>query len=251
VSIEPGALAAKVEALLFVSPRPVRIGAIARFLKAEARAVKEAIDEITTRSADRAVAPVQVAEGWQLRTKPEHGEMVRQFLQARPARMSRAAMETMAIVAYRQPVTRAEIEDIRGVDTGAVLRGLLERRLVRILGKRDEPGRPILYGTAPAFLEVFGLRSLKELPTLREFVELSEEHQRIVDERAPDREAAAADHLREYLEDLERSPAADEWADQVARSGGEARGRADDGFERTDDTDPLTDPSRAGNGDQS
>jgi hypothetical protein len=104
-----------------------------------------------------------------------YAERVRQYLSLRPVRLSRAQLETLAIVAYRQPITRPEIDDIRGVDAGPVLKGLLERDLVRIIGKKDEPGRPMLYGTTPSFLEAFSLKSLRDLPTLREYTELSEE----------------------------------------------------------------------------
>jgi segregation and condensation protein B len=90
-------------------------------------------------------------------------------------------VETLAIIAYRQPITRPEVDDIRGVDSGPVLKLLLERDLVRILGKKDEPGRPLLYGSTTVFLEFFGLRSLKDLPTLEEFTELSEDSRRVVE----------------------------------------------------------------------
>ena len=102
----------------------------------------------------------------------------------KPQRLTRAALETLAIIAYRQPVTRPEIEDIRGVDCGAVVKALLERRLVKILGKKEEPGRPMLYGTTQEFLEFFALKDLASLPTLREFHELSEEHRDIVEKAA-------------------------------------------------------------------
>jgi segregation and condensation protein B len=118
-----------------------------------------------------------VAGGWQFRTDPDSGDFVRRFLRVKPHRLTRAALETLAIIAYRQPVTRPEIEDVRGVDSGAVVKALLERRLIKILGKKEEPGRPLLYGTTKEFLEFFNLRDLKDLPTLREFHELSEEHQ--------------------------------------------------------------------------
>jgi segregation and condensation protein B len=100
--------------------------------------------------------------------------------------MTRAQLETLAIVAYRQPLTRPEVDDIRGVDSGPVLKTLLDRDLVRILGKKDEPGRPLLYGTAPSFLEFFGLKSLKDLPSLREFTELSDESRRTYDREMGD-----------------------------------------------------------------
>jgi segregation and condensation protein B len=114
----------------------------------------------------------EVAGGFQLRTRPEFAGYLRQLHRERPLRLSRAALETLAVVAYRQPVTRAEIEAVRGVEADAVLKSLLERSLVRVAGHRDVPGRPILYGTTRRFLEVFGLGRLEDLPTLRELEEL-------------------------------------------------------------------------------
>jgi segregation and condensation protein B len=111
----------------------------------------------------------------------------------KPLRLTRAALETLAIVAYRQPITRPEMEDLRGVDCGAITKALLERKLIRILGKKDEPGRPLLYGTTREFLELFNLRDLTQLPTLREFQELSEESRRIVEEEAPPQAAGLSD----------------------------------------------------------
>jgi segregation and condensation protein B len=202
-------LKAQVEAVLFVSTRPVSTGALARLLDREPRQVRDAITALETDCADRGVTVVEVAGGWQFRTRPEHADLLRTYLQAKPGRLTRAALETLSLVAYKQPVTRAEVEDVRGVDSGAVLKGLLERHLIRILGKKEEPGRPLLYGTAPTFLEVFGLRSLRELPTLREFVELTEEHQRIVERDAPDPEQARARALGDYLEDMSGMDAAE------------------------------------------
>jgi segregation and condensation protein B len=103
----------------------------------------------------------------------------------KPQRLTRAAVESLAIIAYRQPVTRREIEGIRGVDCGAVIKALLDRRLIKILGKKEEVGRPILYGTTKEFLEFFALKDLGALPTLREFHELTEEHQEIVEQETP------------------------------------------------------------------
>jgi segregation and condensation protein B len=114
---------------------------------------------------------VQVAGGYQLRTPVEHGAFVRRLLRQRPPRLSRAMLETVAIVAYRQPCTRVEVEAIRGVDCDAVINTLLERSLIRMVGRKDAPGRPILYATTREFLEVFGLPDLSALPPLRELVE--------------------------------------------------------------------------------
>lgn len=145
--------------------------------------VKAAVARLTDTYSRRAGFDlVTVAGGYQLRTSATVAGFVRQFLQVKPTRLSRAQLETLAIVAYRQPVTRPEIEQIRGVDCGAAMKILLERKLVRILGKKEEVGRPLLYGTTKEFLEFFNLKSLMELPTLREFQELSEEHQRKVEE---------------------------------------------------------------------
>lgn len=117
----------------------------------------------------------EVAGGWQLRTAPQNAPWVSRLLKQKPVRLSRAQLEALAIVAYRQPITRPEIDDIRGVDSGASLRMLLDRGLIRILGKKEEPGRPLLYGTTKEFLEFFNLKDLKDLPTLREYYDLTDE----------------------------------------------------------------------------
>ena len=117
---------------------------------------------------------VRVAGGYQLRTLAEHAPWVRRILGGKPPRLSRAMLETVAIVAYRQPCTRPEMEAIRGVDVDAVLTTLVERRLVRILGRKDAPGRPLLYGTTKEFMEVFGLPDLAALPPLPALGNLAE-----------------------------------------------------------------------------
>ena len=147
--------------------------------------IKAALSALQADYAQRGIRLIEVAGGWQLRTAPDTAPYARRFLRVKPQRLTRAALETLAIVAYRQPVTRPEIEEIRGVDSGAVVKALLERRLVKILGKKEEPGRPILYGTTREFLEFFALKDLASLPTLREFHELSEEHREIVEKEAP------------------------------------------------------------------
>jgi segregation and condensation protein B len=116
-----------------------------------------------------------VSGGYVLRSNPAYGAFVQKALAMRPVKLSRAQLETLAIIAYRQPITRPEIDDIRGVDSGQVLKGLADRDLIKMLGKKDEAGRPMLYGTTQTFLELFSLDSLKGLPNLREFTELSED----------------------------------------------------------------------------
>ena len=169
------------EALVFVSDKPVTSGELARVASAPLKQVKEVMSELRQGYAHRGIELDEVAGGWLFRTNAQFAPFVRELTSERPVRLSRAQIETLAIVAYRQPVTRPEIDDIRGVDTGATLKILLERDLLRILGKKDEPGRPLLYGTTTQFLEFFGLKSLKELPTLREFTELSDESLRVAE----------------------------------------------------------------------
>jgi segregation and condensation protein B len=115
---------------------------------------------------------------------------VQRLLQQKPTRLARAQLEVLAIVAYRQPITRPEIDDIRGVDSGGALKMLLERRLLRVLGKKEEPGRPLLYGTTREFLEFFNLRDLKDLPTLREYYDLTDENKAKVREAHGDVEVS-------------------------------------------------------------
>jgi segregation and condensation protein B len=144
---------------------------------------------------ERGIELHQVAGGWQLRTAASNAAWVQRQLQQKPQRLSRAQLETLTIVAYRQPITRPEIDDVRGVDSGGSLKTLLERRLVRILGKKEEPGRPLLYGTTREFLEFFNLRDLKDLPTLREYYELNDENKARVRAAHPDAGLVLSDSL--------------------------------------------------------
>ncbi|WP_437321989.1 SMC-Scp complex subunit ScpB [Sorangium sp. So ce385] len=166
------------EALIFVAERPVPARELARSANAEHRVVRELLAELVAEYDGRGFRLDEVAGGYVFRTSPAFAPFVREVTDQKPVKMSRAQTETLAIVAYRQPITRPEIDEIRGVDSGAALKSLLERDLVRILGKKDEPGRPMLYGTTAQFLEFFGLKALGELPTLREFTELTEESRR-------------------------------------------------------------------------
>jgi len=176
-----------VEALLFAAEKPLDLPALRDATQLEEQVLQEALEALRHKHAPGAGGTVLVDLGgrWQLRTDPQLGAYVRRMLQVKPMRLTRAALETLAIVAYRQPITRPEMEDLRGVDCGAVTKALLDRKLVRILGKKDEPGRPLLFGTTKEFLELFNLRDLTQLPTLREFQELSEDSRKIVEEEAP------------------------------------------------------------------
>jgi segregation and condensation protein B len=174
-------LAGLIEALVFASDKPVKAGELARLASAPVKQVREVLAELRPTYAGRGFMLDEVAGGWLFRTSAQYAPFVRELASERPVRLTRAQVETLAIVAYRQPITRPEIDDIRGVDSGATLKLLLERELVRILGKKDEPGRPILYGTTNGFLELFSLKSLKDLPTLKEFTELNEESRRVAE----------------------------------------------------------------------
>ncbi|HEV8723148.1 MAG TPA: SMC-Scp complex subunit ScpB [Candidatus Binatia bacterium] len=122
---------------------------------------------------NRGIRLVEVAGGYQLRTPKANADWVKKFLGGRPARMGKATLETLAIIAYRQPITRAEIEAIRGVDVDGVIATLLERNLIRAVARKDVPGRPFLYGTTAEFLQLFNLQDLSQLPTLKETEEIS------------------------------------------------------------------------------
>ncbi|HZJ52728.1 MAG TPA: SMC-Scp complex subunit ScpB [Myxococcaceae bacterium] len=185
--LSPERVRTVVESLLFVTDKPVTLDQLHEATGVDRPRLQAALEQLggIHRDGVSGIVLTEVAGGWQFRTDPDSGEFVRRFLRVKPHRLTRAALETLAIIAYRQPVTRPEIEDVRGVDSGAVVKALLERRLIKILGKKDEVGRPILYGTTREFLEFFALKDLSALPTLREFHELSEEHRTLVDKEAP------------------------------------------------------------------
>lgn len=173
-----------IHSLLFVTDRPLTLEQLRNATGLENSRIRPALERLAgdLREGISGVILSEVAGGWQLRTAPESSDFVRRFLQVKPRRLTRAALETLAIIAYRQPVTRPEIEDIRGVDCGAVVKALLDWKLIKILGKKDEVGRPLIYGTSREFLEFFQLKDLASLPTLREFHELTEESRQIVEE---------------------------------------------------------------------
>ncbi len=174
-----------VETLLFLAERPLSVEELRQACGVDVPRLEKALDQLTGnyREGPCGIVLHEVAGGWQLRSSPDNSAFARRFLKVKPQRLTRAALETLAIIAYRQPVTRPEVEEIRGVDCGAVVKALLERKLIKILGKKEEPGRPMLYGTTREFLEFFALKDLASLPTLREFHELSEEHREIVEKQ--------------------------------------------------------------------
>jgi segregation and condensation protein B len=157
------------EALFFVSDEPLSASILAQTLEADRRDIETACEDLAARLEDRGSGLVlrNVAGGWRLFTHPDVAAMVERFvLSSRQARLTRAALETLAIVAYKQPVTRHQVSGIRGVNSDGVLRALQDRGLIEESGREETPGRPVLYGTTPGFLERLGLPSLASLPSL-------------------------------------------------------------------------------------
>jgi len=169
-----------IEALLFTSDRPLNAREIHSWLADETLSnIKNALEELQSEydTMGRSFVLKEVAQGYQFRTKSEYAQHILRMLKASPTRLSRAALETLAIIAYKQPILRYEIERLRGVDVGGILRTLLEKDLIRIMGRKSLPGRPLIYGTAKKFLEVFDLTSLESLPKLKEIKEFRLEEQ--------------------------------------------------------------------------
>jgi segregation and condensation protein B len=174
--LEDHELKSAIEALLFVSGNPLsadRLKGI--FEEATAEQIEAQLQALRHEYGDRGagIMLAEVAGGYQFATRPENAVWVRKFKSVKvSSKLSKPALETLAIVAYKQPITRSEVEAIRGVNIGGIMRNLMERRLVKIVGKKDVPGKPMLYGTTLEFLQYFGLKDLSALPTLREFQEL-------------------------------------------------------------------------------
>ncbi len=164
------------EALLFVAEAAVPLERLEKTLEGRpGEEIIQLLGELRQRCQqwDRGLALIEVAGGYRLVTKPELAPWVQRFRGTKPVRLSKAALETLAIIAYKQPITKPEIEAIRGVMIDGVLKTLVERDLIRILGRKAEVGRPILYGTSRDFLEYFGFKDLSELPTLKEIEALA------------------------------------------------------------------------------
>jgi segregation and condensation protein B len=174
--LPPAHVRAVLEALVFASPQPVTPREIARVLQGVPRAEWESqLEELRADYGrdERGLQIVDVAGGLQVTTRPEYNDWVRELLDPRtPTRLSIQALETLAVIAYKQPVTLPEIIELRGVKSGGVVKTLLEKRLIRIMGRKEVVGRPILYGTTKQFLLHFGLRDLEELPKIEEFAEV-------------------------------------------------------------------------------
>ena len=172
-------LSGVVEAVLLAAGRPVTIDQLLELFDENQRPTSEdvaaALADLQQSYADRGVEVREVASGWRVQIRPQHADVVSRLWQERPSRYSRALLETLALIAYRQPITRGEIEDIRGVTVSTtIMRTLHERNWIRVVGHREVPGRPELLGTTRDFLDYFGLKSLDDLPTLAELRDLED-----------------------------------------------------------------------------
>jgi segregation and condensation protein B len=195
------------EALILASETPLTPERAAEVLTdTEKKEVLFLFEELSREYETRAggIILVQVAGGFQFRTRPEMAPWVRKLKAARPAMLSPAALETLAVIAYRQPLVKSEVDRIRGVDVSGALKGLLEKKLVRIVGRKDVPGKPIIYGTTRKFLEVFNLKDLSELPTLRDLKDLQDAGSGPIDGVVKDSQGDGA-----TLQELKDSPCED------------------------------------------
>lgn len=231
-----------IEALILSSSEPISADKLAEIIPyCKPGQAKDLVSELNTEYAeqDRAFEIWEVAGGFQIRTRAEFSGYLQKLQKERALRLSPAALETLAIIAYRQPVTRAEIEEVRGVDAGATVRSLLERHLIRIAGQREVPGRPMLYGTTRRFLEVFGIENLKNLPNLRELDELAKE-QGLLDPTANETNAGEAkesdpnhaEHIASEAGSEAVAGAADDWVIDL-----DADGAGEETIDDLDDED--------------
>jgi segregation and condensation protein B len=180
------------ESLFFISDSPIRLETLVELLpESNKEAILEGIRQIQAEYEDRSkgIELTEIAGGYQFRTKPGFAGWVNRLKKAKAVKLSQAALETLAIVAYRQPIIRPVIEEVRGVDSGSVLHTLLEKGLVKIMGRKDLPGRPIVYGTTKTFLEIFSLNALSDLPRLQEIQPPPAPAERAAEEIIPQEES--------------------------------------------------------------
>ncbi|MEJ7698446.1 MAG: SMC-Scp complex subunit ScpB [Pyrinomonadaceae bacterium] len=171
-----GEIVAIVEALIFVADEPLSIKLLAEILQEDREAIEAAVEQLQDEYQNResGLTLREIAGGWQISTRAEFHEEIRKFLKTRPnAKLSLAALETLAVIAYKQPVTVPEILDIRGVQSASAIKTLLDKRLIAAKGRKETVGRPMQYGTSKEFLMQFGLKDLSELPSIEDFEDLA------------------------------------------------------------------------------
>lgn len=232
------------ESLIFASEKPLGLKQLCELTGSSNDQAREALAELIATYENTGLQLVEVSGGYHFRTNPENAQWVKRLLAGPPARLTRPMLETLAIVAYRQPITRPEIEEIRGVDSASTVRVLLDRNLIRMVGKKEEVGRPILFGTTKYFLEFFQLRDLKDLPTLKEFTELSEEHAQELEVQFGDGAAEEAMSLLRERRAVEEMAAFVEAQAGTDGAAAETNG-ATEAAEAPRATEPPAKPSRA------
>ena len=196
---------AVIEALIFASDTPLALEKICIILSGvEKQEIKEALENLLLEYNERqaGIYLQEVAGGFQFRTRPELSPWIKKLKSTKPHSLSPQAMETLAIVAYKQPIVKSEIESVRGVDVGGPLKSLLDKKLIRIVGRKDVPGKPIIYGTTKKFLEVFNLKNLMDLPNLRELKELNQQQELLdlegIGQNVVDQEIGELENLEEF-----------------------------------------------------
>lgn len=157
-----------IECLIFISPKPVTLDVFSRILNMNKKELRDYIEELIEEYKERGLQILEISGGYEFRTKPQYAPYIQELMPKVSSRFSQAALETLAIIAYKQPITRQEIENIRKVDVSGILNKLMEKNLIKIVGKKDIIGHPFLYTTGPEFMRHFGLKSLQDLPKLEE-----------------------------------------------------------------------------------
>ncbi len=183
------------ECLLFAAKEPVAIGRLAEVLEVEATDLPRLLEELATARRNTGLQVVQLAGGWALGTRSEYAECVERLLEPDPERLSIQALETLAIIAYRQPLTRPEIDEVRGVNSSGAVSSLIDKDLIRITGRKEAPGRPFLLETTPRFLSLFGLNDLADLPDISELRRKMEQQGILITNEAEEPATALADEV--------------------------------------------------------
>ncbi|MEE8574581.1 MAG: SMC-Scp complex subunit ScpB [Thermodesulfobacteriota bacterium] len=237
--MEKTELKAIIEALIFAADHPLSLDKIAGVLSGiEREAIKDGLTELTEeyQSRESGLFIEKVAGGFQLRTRAELTPWIKKLFKTGMKKVSRASMESLAIVAYKQPITRAELESIRGVDSAGVLGTLMDRRLIKIVGRKETPGRPPVYGTTKEFLEAFDLKNLSHLPSLKD-LEVAEEDLEQTDDAEENREEDSTPE--EITEDTGGCGNGLPQESRADDSGGESPGESPDGDRTRDEGGPA------------
>lgn len=224
------------EALIIAGDEPLSLARLRDLTEASSSDIREALIDLQSHYDGRGIRLVEAAGGWQFRSNPEHAAQVQQLWQTRPPKLSRSMLETLAIIAYRQPVTRAEIEVLRGIKvSSSIVGGLQERGWIKVLGRKEVPGRPHLYGTGKQFLVDFGLKSLSDLPEIAQLMDEEEVEENLLeqarlDEQGPDDEDHADDAAAPSVPDVDSNS-------EAANDAEEAWHSDDDGQNETQQTE--------------